>query len=62
VKFTPNPFAENALFFQELNQHKGEINVTAGLKGNATHIKLWIDANQPVIRIETASDKNIYRA
>lgn len=59
VKLNPNPFTENAFFSQELNLHRGEINVTAGPKGNTTRIKLWIDANQPVIRIETASDKNI---
>ena len=59
VKLTPNPFTEDAFFSQELNLHRGEINVTAGSKGNATRIKLWIDASQPVIRIETASDKNI---
>lgn len=59
IKLTPNPFIEDAFFSQELNLHKGEINISANQKGNTTHIKLWIDANQPVIRIEANSDKNI---
>lgn len=60
IKLSPNPFTETTSFSQELNLHKGEINVTTGSKGNETRIKLWIDANQPVIRIETVSDKSIF--
>ena len=59
IKLTPNPFMGSSFFSQELNLHKGEISVTAGTKGNEIHIKLWIDANSPVIRVETVSDKNI---
>lgn len=59
IKLTPNPFTGSSFFSQELNLHKGEISVTAGTKGNEIHIKLWIDANSPVIRVETVSDKNI---
>lgn len=58
IKFSPNPFTEDTHFTQTLNLHKGEINISTGEKGNRTHVKLWVDANHPVIRVEIESDKN----
>jgi len=59
VKMSPNPFTEDVNFEQTLNLYKGEIEISAGKKGNGVKLKIWIDANQPVVRIETSSDKNI---
>lgn len=57
IHLSPNPFAGGAPFKQELNLHKGEINITAGAKGRTVRLRLWIDANQPVVRVEAASDR-----
>ncbi|GHT74521.1 hypothetical protein AGMMS50262_07660 [Bacteroidia bacterium] len=59
IHLSPNPFTDNAGFSQTLNLYGGEINVSAGGKGNETRLKIWIDANQPVIHIETESKKDI---
>lgn len=59
ISLSPNPFMEDTHFTQTLNLHKGEINVSAGQKGLQTKIKIWIDANQSVIRVETESDQKI---
>lgn len=59
VGFSPNPFLKNEDFIQTLNLHKGEIQVIAGGKKNKVNIKIWIDANNPVIYIETILDNKI---
>lgn len=59
LSFSSNPFTEKAQFHQELNLHKGEINISAKENNNKLDIKIWIDANQPVIRVETKSNKSI---
>lgn len=53
VKFTPNPFTAGALFRQELKLSGGEIEIRAGEP--EVRIRLWVDANQPVIWLETES-------
>jgi len=59
IKLSPNPFTEDSHFSQTLDLHKSEITVSSGQKGNNTRLKIWIDANQPVINIETESDKPV---
>ena len=55
IHLSPNPFMEGAPFNQLLDLHKGEITITAGEKSQAVRLKVWIDANQPVIRVEVES-------
>lgn len=59
VSLSPNPFTEDTNYIQTLNLHKGEINISAGGNGNKVNLKIWIDANEPVVRVEATSDKNI---
>lgn len=59
INLSPNPFTDDTHFVQTLNLYKGEINISTGETGNKTGIKIWIDANKPVIRVEAESDKNI---
>ncbi|GHT36974.1 hypothetical protein AGMMS49574_29370 [Bacteroidia bacterium] len=59
ISLSPNPFVEDTYFSQTLNLYEGEINVSAGTKGNETKLKIWIDANQSVVRVETDAKKNI---
>ncbi len=37
--------------------YHGEIDITAGQPGAQIYLRLWIDANQPVIRVEASGDQ-----
>ena len=56
VKFSPNPFAKGLLFKQELRLRHGEIVITAGQE-TPIEIRLWVDANRPVIELEASGAK-----
>ncbi len=56
VALTPTPFRKGRPFKQALRLRQGEIAVSAGPRGSATRIRVWVDANRPVIHIEHASD------
>jgi alpha-L-fucosidase 2 len=56
IQFSPNPFSVGAPFTQTLDLYHGRIDITAGLPGSQISIRVWIDANQPVIRLEAAGD------
>jgi len=49
--FSPNPFASGSPFSQTLNFYNGEIDITAGPAGSQVYLRLWIDANHPVLRL-----------
>ena len=59
VKLSPNPFAAGNPFRQELRLRQGEIVIQAGKPGAEVTTRLWVDANQPVIRVETTSDQPV---
>ena len=56
VELTPNPFIDGAPFQQELRLREGEIAIAAGKGARATTIRVWVDANRPVIRIAAGSE------
>src|ERR1700679_3121928 len=56
--FSPNPFASGSPFSQTLNFYNGEIDITAGQAGSQVNLRIWIDANQPVIRIDASGQQN----
>jgi alpha-L-fucosidase 2 len=49
IQITPNPFVDSAAFSQNLRVEDGEIEIKSG--GN--EMRIWIDANHPVLHIET---------
>lgn len=51
LRLTPNPFTTDSSFSQVLNLNKGEILIKEGKNFN---IRLWVDANNPVINVETS--------
>lgn len=53
VSFDPSPLAGNASFRQVLRLHDGKILIKEG----TTSLRVWVDANHPVIRIESNSQK-----
>jgi hypothetical protein len=52
VKLEPNPFLSGLPFEQTLRLGKGEIEIRAGKPELAINLKLWVDADRPVIHIE----------
>ncbi len=57
VKLSPNPFTAGVPFRQELCLQQGEILIKAGAPGSEVTTRLWVDANQPVIRVQSTGDK-----
>ena len=58
IHLSPNPFITGIPFKQTLNLYGGEINISTGYEGSKTKIKVWIDANHPVIHVEASGDQN----
>jgi alpha-L-fucosidase 2 len=55
VHFDPNPFLKGSPFHQKLELENGRILIDAGTAEAKLHLSIWVDANQPVIRIEGRS-------
>ncbi|MFH1743128.1 MAG: DUF5703 domain-containing protein, partial [bacterium] len=55
LALSPNPFVEGAPFEQTLRLRQGEIAITAGGGEQRISLRIWIDANRPVIRVEAES-------
>jgi len=54
VCLSPSPFAETAQNFrQELRLREGTFEVSAGTEGQKSSMSLWVDANRPVVHIES---------
>jgi len=59
VRFSPSPFTTGEPFRQTLKLSSGEILIEAGKRGSEIRLKIWVDANQPVVRVESDSDQNL---
>lgn len=55
VHFSKNPFVIGQPFHQELDLLNGEIRISAGSNADAMELRIWVDANRPVIHLETNS-------
>lgn len=59
VSLSPNQLAGGISFVQTLKLHQGEILVKEGNDANGVQLRVWVDANNPVIRVETKSKKPV---
>jgi len=57
VQLTPNPFEKARYFQQSLKLHDGEIEIQAGNESAPVTLRVWVDAHQPVIRVEAKGAK-----
>lgn len=57
MHLTPNPFTNGSPFRQTLDFYHGNMDITAGPTGAQTRLRVWVDANQPVIRVEVSGDQ-----
>lgn len=56
VRLTPNPFQPGQSFQQRLHLATGEIVITAGTGPQAVTLRVWVDANHPVVQVDLASE------
>lgn len=60
VKLSPNPFLKGNAYQQILDLKNGELSVQAKFKdGTPISMKVWVDANHPVIRVSMNSQKEV---
>ncbi|MGB2806980.1 MAG: DUF5703 domain-containing protein, partial [Sedimentisphaerales bacterium] len=57
VKVEPNPFQKGKAFKQTLKLRQGEIEITRGTAEQKVTLRVWVDANQQVIRVEAESEQ-----
>ena len=55
VSVSPNPLVKSSAFKQILKLKNGEILVQEGHGNSAVNFRVWVDANHPVIQVETKS-------
>ena len=58
VRLEPSPFTEDTRFTQTLNLADGCIDIDAKSASGSVKVRLWVDANEPVIRINVSSNRN----
>ena len=63
VTLSPSPFAKGGTFRQELKLREGCIDISGGEGDKAVTLRVWVDANRPVIHVqasgESASDMTV---
>ena len=52
VHLSPNPFQPGQPFQQRLHLANGEIVITAGTGPQAVTLRVWVDANHPVVQVD----------
>ncbi|MHB8522953.1 MAG: DUF5703 domain-containing protein [Limisphaerales bacterium] len=55
VHLEPNPFADGQTFRQTLSLRDATLNVEAGEGARRTRVRVWVDANHPVIHVTAES-------
>jgi len=55
LSLLPNPFKNGNKFLQELKLKDGVINIETGNAENLVTIKIWVDANSPVVEMDVKS-------
>jgi hypothetical protein len=59
VSMSPSPLVSGAPFVQALKLHEGEIQIKEGPDDTGVLLRVWVDANHPVIRVEMKSGQPI---
>lgn len=57
IKLLPEPLDVAGFFSQHLKLADGEIEIAAGPEQQRVTIRVWVDANRPVVHIESSSPK-----
>ncbi len=57
VTLSPNPFKADIRFRQILHTKSGEIRIEGGPPEDFVKLRLWVDANRPVVRLEAEAEQ-----
>lgn len=60
VSLSPNPFANTTGFRQELKLREGALEISVGPDGKKSRLRLWVDANHPVVQVEAACAEHVH--
>ncbi len=55
VALSPNPFTPGTAFSQALRLQDGAVEITGGAGPTKIVVRVWVDANYPVVRLESTS-------
>jgi uncharacterized protein DUF5703/concanavalin A-like lectin/glucanase superfamily protein len=58
VSLTPNPFLKGRPFRQELYLGRGAVEIMAGEGPQEKRLRVWVDANHPVVRVSVSGEEN----
>src|SRR5882672_5800809 len=59
VSLSPNPLVQGPQFSQTLRLSSSEIIVKEGADATGASVRVWVDANNPVIRVESKTAKPV---
>jgi alpha-L-fucosidase 2 len=59
VSMNPSPMSSGAPFVQVLKLHESEIDIKEGSGSGEIDLRVWVDANHPVIRVEAKSSQPV---
>jgi alpha-L-fucosidase 2 len=59
LSLSPSPLKRSSVFRQVLKLSNSEIVINEGAEETAASIRIWVDANNPVIRVESKSNKPV---
>jgi alpha-L-fucosidase 2 len=59
ISFGHNQFNKDAPFLQSLKLNEGAIDIKQGNDSEGLKLRVWVDANNPVIRVEEKSNKAV---
>jgi hypothetical protein len=57
MALNPHPFVNGVPFRQSLILRKGAVEISAGPAGNTIFLRVWVDANRPVVLVEGSGDQ-----
>jgi predicted alpha-1,2-mannosidase len=57
VKISPNPFVMGRPYREVLNLRQGELTIRSGAGADQVDIRIWVDANNPAVRLSVAGQK-----
>ena len=59
VSLNPNPFVAGAPFRQTLRLENGDVEIVGGDGAGKVTLRVWVDANHPVVRVEAAAARPV---
>lgn len=59
MRLNPNPLLKSQAFRQTLRLREGTIEISFGEKDDRVDLRVWVDANHPVVQVEARSHKPI---